>query len=46
MRGGTLRDVTPKGEAGLTLAPDQHYRLQVGGVDIMFWGLRPAGAGT
>ncbi|MGD0256056.1 MAG: Fur family transcriptional regulator [Acidimicrobiales bacterium] len=46
MRCGTLRDVAPKGEAGLTLPPDQRHGFQVVGVDIMFRGLCPACAGT
>jgi Fe2+ or Zn2+ uptake regulation protein len=45
-RCGTLRDVAPKGEAGLTLPPDQQHGFQVVAVDIMFWGLCPACAGT
>lgn len=46
MRCGALRDVVPKGEAGLTLPADQQYGFQVVGVDIMFRGLCPACAGT
>jgi Fur family ferric uptake transcriptional regulator len=45
-RCGTLRDVAPKGEAGLTVPPDQQHGFQVVGVDIMFRGLCPACAGT
>ena len=46
IRCGTLRDVAPKGEAGLTLPPDEQHGFQVVGVDIMFRGLCPACAGT
>jgi Fe2+ or Zn2+ uptake regulation protein len=45
-RCGTLRDVAPTGEAGLTLPPDQQHGFQVVGVDIMFRGLCPACAKT
>jgi len=45
-RCGTLRDVAPKGEAGLTVPPDQQHGFQVVGVDIMFRGLCPACAET
>ena len=46
IRCGTLRDVAPKGEAGLTLSPDEQHGFQVVGVDIMFRGLCPACAGA
>ena len=42
---GTLRDVAPAGEAGLTLPPDQRYGFEVYGADITFRGLCPACAG-
>jgi hypothetical protein len=46
MRCGVLRDVAPKGEAVLTLGPDQQHRYGAVGVDIMFSGLYLACAGT
>ena len=46
IRCGTLRDVAPKGEAGLTLHSDEQHGFQVVGVDIMFRGLCPACAGA
>ena len=46
MRCGTLRDVAPAGEDGLTLPADQQHGFQVVGVDIMFRGLCPTCAGT
>jgi Fe2+ or Zn2+ uptake regulation protein len=42
---GTLRDVAPEGEDGLSLPADQRHGFQLLGVGIMFRGLCPACAG-
>jgi Fur family transcriptional regulator, stress-responsive regulator len=43
---GTLRDVAPEGEDGLTLPRDQQHGFQLVGIDIMFRGLCPTCAAT
>ncbi len=43
---GTLRDVAPTGDDGLTLPPDQQHGFRVTGVEIMFRGLCPSCIGA